>query len=335
MNSRQWLKELAASPQKKGMPLLSFPSVELIGTTVQKLIADSHLQALGMKAIADHTFCAASVSMMDLSVEAEAFGAPVSCVDNEVPNVTGAIVGDDAEASALAVPKVGAGRTGLFVNAVKEACGIITDRPVLAGCVGPFSLCGRLIGISDAMVCCIKKPDMVHTVMRKTTDFLIEYSKAFKETGAAGIVMAEPLTGILSPKLAQKFSEPYVKEIVDAVQEDSFIVIYHNCGGTVPKMIDSIMRTGAAGYHFGNAIDIAAAMEKIPSDAVVMGNIDPASQFCLGTPETIREAVLSIMNACCSKYDNFIISSGCDIPAVAKWENINAFFAAIDEYNRR
>ena len=34
----------------------------------------------------------------------------------------------------------------------------------------------------------------------------------------AGIVMAEPVSGLLSPMLEEEFSSPYVKKIVDAVK---------------------------------------------------------------------------------------------------------------------
>ena len=62
-----------------------------------------------------------------------------------------------------------------------------------------------------------------------------------------------------------------------------------------------------------------------------MGNIDPAGQFRNGTPESIREATLELMRAC-GGYRNFLISSGCDIPPMSKWENIDAFFGAVAEY---
>ena len=62
-----------------------------------------------------------------------------------------------------------------------------------------------------------------------------------------------------------------------------------------------------------------------------MGNVDPAGQFCNGTPESIRKATLQVMEACC-EHPNFVISSGCDIPPRSKWENIDAFFAAVKEY---
>ena len=99
-------------------------------------------------------------------------------------------------------------------------------------------------------------------------------------------------------------------------------------------MIDSILRTGSAAYHFGNAIDMKAMLEKVPDDTILMGNVDPASQFRNGTPESIRAETLRIMEACCS-HPNFIISSGCDIPPASSWENIDAFFQAVEEFYQR
>ncbi|MBP1559393.1 MAG: uroporphyrinogen decarboxylase family protein [Oscillospiraceae bacterium] len=332
MNMKQWVEQMKQPGPKKAMPVLSFPCISLMGITVKELIADSVLQAKGMKMVADRVPSAASVSMMDLSVEAEAFGAQVKFSDDEVPTVIGALVTDEDEADALKVPAVGTGRTGKYIEAIGEATKLITDRPVFAGVIGPFSLAGRLMDVSEAMVNCIVEPDMVHTTLEKATEFLINYIKAYKEqTGANGVVMAEPLAGMLSPALAEEFSEPYVRKIVEAVQDDEFIVIYHNCGDNVLLMIDSILRVGAAAYHFGNAISMKEMMTKVPADVLTMGNVDPSSQFCNGTPESIREETLRIMGECCD-HANFGISSGCDIPPISKWENIDAFFAAVDEF---
>ena len=64
-----------------------------------------------------------------------------------------------------------------------------------------------------------------------------------------------------------------------------------------------------------------------------MGNVDPAGQFRHGTPESIREVTLALMKDL-TKYPNFVISSGCDIPPMSKWENIDAFFRAAEEFYR-
>jgi len=329
---KNWVESLKGTQPKKPIPVLSFPCVSLLGITVRELISDSALQAKGMKLVADRTDAAASVSFMDLSVEAECFGATVSVSDDEVPTVKGRIINDMDEAQALEVPAIESGRTQIYIDAIKKASEIITDRPVLAGMIGPFSLAARLLDVSEIMMDCYDDPDMVHLVMEKVTDFLIEYAKAYKAVGANGIVMAEPVAGLLSPSLEEEFSSPYVKKIAEAIQDDEFVLIYHNCGDNVPKMLDSILSTGCAAYHFGNAVDMEKdIISQVPADTVVMGNIDPAGVLRMGTPESVREATISLMEKCC-KYENFVLSSGCDMPPMTPWKNIDAFFAASEEF---
>mgnify|MGYP001851360912 FL=1 len=335
-NMYAWIEDQKAATAKKALPVLSFPSVQLLGITVRELINDSDLQAKGMKAVADRVPTAAAVSLMDLSLEAECFGSKIRVSDEEVPTVVGSLI--DAEldederleqAKALAVPAVGAGRTQIYIDAIEKAVGLITDRPVLAGVIGPFSLAGRLMDVTEAMIYCYDEPDMVHVLLQKATDFIIQYIKAYKAVGANGVVLAEPLAGLLSPGLAQEFSGDYCKQIVDAVQDESFIVVYHNCGNTAVLTMDSLLSCGAKAYHFGDAVDMTEVMEKIPSDVMALGNVSPAGEFRGGTPESIKQATWKVMEACC-KYPNFVISSGCDIPPMSPWENIDAFFAAVD-----
>ena len=326
-----WLEALRTAPVKKALPVLSFPAVQLMNITVSELISSAEAQAQAMELVAQRTDAAASVSLMDLSVEAECFGSQIRVSDEEVPTVVGSIVATEEDAQALEVPAVGAGRSGLCVEAIRLAAQRITDRPVFAGVIGPFSLAARLMDVTEAMVLCYDEPDMVHILLEKATRFITDYCRAFKEAGANGVVIAEPVAGLLSPALEEEFSAPYIKKIVDAVQDDSFLVIYHNCGGAVIRQIDSILSTGAAAYHFGNAIDMAEMMTHIPAGTVAMGNVDPAGQFRNGTPESIRAATWKVMEACC-QYPNFVISSGCDIPPLSRWENIDAFFAAVAEF---
>lgn len=330
-NMKQWVAETIASPVKKATPVLSFPAVQLMGITVRDLISSSDYQSRGMKLVADRVKSGASVSLMDLSVEAECFGSTIRVTDDEVPTVVGAVIHDEDEADALEIPAIGAGRTGIYIEAIEKAAQLITDRPVLAGIIGPFSLAGRLMDVSEAMIYCYEEPDMVHTVLEKATTFLIEYCKAYKAAGANGVVMAEPLAGMLSPTLAEEFSHPYVKRIVEAVQDDEFALIYHNCGNNVALMAEDIFAVGAMGYHFGNAIRLADMFPHAPADALVMGNVDPAGRICNGDPASVREATLTVMRECIEN-PNFVISSGCDIPPVSPWENIDAFFAAVDEF---
>ncbi len=331
MDMNAWVADAIAAEKKQALPVLSFPAIQKMGITVKELIASADKQAEAMKVIADSFPTAAAVSFMDLSIEAEAFGSQIVVSDEEVPTVVGSIVDEDSDPDELAVPEVGAGRTGLAVEAIREVSSQINDRPVLAGMIGPFSLAGRLMDVNEIMLLCYDEPELVKAVLSKCSEFLTAYAKAFEAAGADGVVMAEPLAGLLAPDLLGEFSTPFVKDIIDAVQTDEFIVVYHNCGSSVVKAADSVVATGAKAFHFGNAIDMADILPLMPSDVLVMGNVDPAGQIRMGTPESVREATLGVMEKCTS-YPNFVISSGCDIPPMAPWDNIQAFFNAVDEF---
>ncbi|HIS46859.1 MAG TPA: uroporphyrinogen decarboxylase family protein [Candidatus Scybalocola faecigallinarum] len=330
-NMKQWIEALKNEPKKKPLPVLSFPGIQLMGITVRELISSSELQARCMKAVADRVDSAASVSFMDLSVEAECFGSTIRVSDDEVPTVIGSIVKDEDDADALQVPEVGSGRTQIYVDAIGKAVELIQDRPVLAGVIGPFSLAGRLLDVSEAMIYCYDDPDMVHVVLEKVSRFITKYILAFKAAGANGVVMAEPLAGLLSPALAEEFSAEYVKKIIDQVQDDEFIVVYHNCGNCTIQQIDSILETGSPILHFGNAIDIKEMMTHIPPHIIGAGNVDPAGEFKNGTVESITAATKKVLEDC-REYKNFVISSGCDIPPMSRWENIDAFFETVKNF---
>ena len=331
INMKKWLNDYKASRIKKAFPILTFPAIKPLGITVREVVTNSDMQANGMAWIAAHTDSSASVSFMDLSVEAECFGSNIRFTDGEVPTVIGRIIENETDAKALTVPEVGVARSDIYLETIRKATRLISDRPVFAGMIGPFSLAARLLGVSEIMIDCYDESEMVTIVLEKATDFLIQYANAYKNAGANGILLAEPVAGLLSPELESEFSSPYVKKIIDAVQDDSFILIYHNCGGNTPLMTESLLSIGASAYHFGNAINLCDVLEKIPPNIPVMGNIDPAGQFCMGKPDSIRNATLELMEKA-SLYDNFIISSGCDIPPAAPWENIEAFFKAVHDY---
>ena len=204
---------------------------------------------------------------------------------------------------------------------------------MFAGCIGPFSLAGRLYDMSDIMVLIYENPDAAHELLNKCTKFIEKYCEALKLTGANGVLMAEPAAGLLSNDDCMTFSSQYVKRIVNHVQDDNFIVVLHNCGNQghcTPAMV----ATGAAAYHFGNKCRMEDVIRDVPATALAMGNLDPVSLFKDGTPEQLRQATLDLLNKM-RPYPNFVLSSGCDTPPHTPAENINAFFETLNEWNKQ
>ena len=330
INMKEALEKWLVADRKKAMPILSFPIAQKMGLTVTELLNDADTQAKGLKMLYEEVDAGAVLTYMDLSVEAEAFGGTVVFCDEEVPNVPDPIVETKEDVEALKVPEVGAGRTDIYVDGCRKAVELINDPevPVLAGCIGPFPL-RKSHGFNHAYDE-YKEIDTVHVLLNKCTGLSSSMHRHTRMSGKRNR-HGGTIGGTHAPNMLKEFSSNYVKRIVNAVQDDYFSVIYHNCGESAEKSISEILETGSAAYHFGNAINMTKVLDAFPADIIAMGNVDPAAILCNGTPEMVRESTLEVMRTC-SKYKNFIISSGCDVPAHSPWENLYAFFDAVDEF---
>lgn len=138
--------------------------------------------------------------------------------------------------------------------------------------------------MTNIMINCYEEPEMVHTTLDKATQFLIHYVLAYKAAGAHGVMIAEPAAGLLSPAFCGEFSSPYVKRIVDAAQDENFLVLYHNCGNAVDKMVPRSSPPAPQPYHFGNAVDMEEMLRQMPEGILTMGNVDPVGVLRNGTP---------------------------------------------------
>jgi uroporphyrinogen decarboxylase len=329
-----WLEQQIYVERKKALPILTFPAVQYLYITVRELVADPNHQAIGMRCIADEFDMPAAMGYMDLSVEAEAFGAHTVYSADEIPTIIGKLLETHEDVEALAIPEIGTGRTGSNIEAIKKAQILIKDRPILGQCIGSFSLAGRLMNVNDILLQCYEDPEMVHKVLRKATDFIIKYAAAFKDAGADGLTIAEPLAGLLSPQLIEEFSTKYIREIVESVQDKHFIVVYHNCGNSVPHLMDSIAEVGCYAFHFGEASDMRTMLERMPRNYLIMGNISPAKVFNGDSTEHVRLETLRLLQNC-GDYNNFLISSGCDIPPGVDLDNVTTFFKTVEGFYYR
>lgn len=329
----RWMRDIIARNDVVAIPVMTHPGIELTGDTVLKAVTDGNAHCKAIVALAKKYPTAAATVIMDLTVEAEAFGAEISFTENEVPAVIGHLLNSPEDIKALQVPSLRSGRVPQYLKANLLAGRAITDRPVIGGCIGPFSLAGRLYDMSEIMMLIYQDPEAAHTLLRKCTEFILRYCLAIKETGVNGVMMAEPAAGLMSNDDCKRFSSDYVKYIVDNVQDDYFSVILHNCGNT-GHCTEAMVATGAAAYHFGNKCDMAEVSRCVPSNCLSMGNLDPVSVFKDSTPEKMRSATAELLEKMKS-FPNFVLSSGCDTPPHTPMENIDAFFDELRIHNSK
>ena len=309
---KQWVADIIHQKEVAAIPVMTHPGIEQNGNTVREAVSNGKVHADAVIKLTQNYQSVAACTIMDLTTEAEAFGAEIAFSDEAVPAVVGHMLTDAKSINDLQVPSLKAGRIPQYLKANLLAARAIQDRPVFAGCIGPFSLAGRLYDMSGIMMLIYENPDAAHTLLAKCTQFIEK---------------------LLSNDDCKAFSSAYVKYIVNKVQDDHFIVVLHNCGNT-GHCTEAMVETGAAAYHFGNKCRMEEVIKEVPKDALAMGNLDPVSIFKDGTPTQMHEATLDLLEKM-REYPNFVLSSGCDTPPHTPIENVNAFFEALNEWNEK
>ncbi len=314
--------------KRHGLPIATYPGLKITGAKVSDIVTNPRAQLYAQGALHERYRSPFVLSAMDLSAEAEAFGCAVLMSDTEVPTVTGRLITSLEQAKKLVVPQPGDKRTAVYIEAVR----LLTELPgepfVLAGCIAPFSLVARLVGVGEAMEYTITKPGMMHTLLEKCAVFLVNYLKLFRAAGARGVIMADPVAGLLSPRSLSTFSSVYVRHIAIEVCGDDFDILLHNCAAKLSHL-SAIRETGLKTFHFGVPMDIVEALGKITPDVVLCGNLDPAAVFVRLPPDDVTARAKGLL-AATAGYRNFALSSGCDVPPDAPLASLDAFYRALD-----
>lgn len=318
------------SPFRIAMPIGVNAGLEITGSTVLEALTDPEKQAAAVTALHKRFDTPVLLTAMDLSVEAEAFGCQVRISGDEIPTVIGRKVTSQTEIDQLPIPSINDGRCSVHLQTAQRLVETGIGAPVLGGVIGPFSLAGRLFGVSEALELSLTDPELMQMLLKKVTQFLIEYILAFRSRGAAGVIMAEPAAGLLSPRGLFKYSSAYIRQIIEATQTEEFTLILHNCGARFVHL-PAILESGAEIFHFGAPMDIAQALCEVNRDIILAGNLDPTGVFLSGTTDEVETQTNRLMEIS-RGHKNFITSSGCDIPPHSPVENLEAFYKVVREH---
>lgn len=333
MNIDEWINEIIASDRRVALPIMTHPGIELLNRRVLDAVTDGEVHFKAVEALnQNYPQAAACTVIMDLTVEAEGFGAQIQFNENEVPNVIGRQVSNYDEVIRLEVPEVNTARIPQYLLANRLAAEKM-NKPVFGGCIGPYSLAGRLFDMTEIMMAIYTEPETVLLLLDKCTRFIIQYCLAIKDSGSAGVIIAEPAAGLLSNEDCMRYSSVFVKRIVEELQDSHFAVILHNCGN-MGQCTKAMVATGAKGYHFGNKIDMLAALKECPPDVLVMGNLDPVGVFKQATAKEVYQQAYTLLQRTAA-HSNFVISTGCDVPPEVPLDNIRAFYEAVKDYNQK
>ena len=203
----------------------------------------------------------------------------------------------------------------------------------------PLTWAGSICGEERLMIWVIKKPDLVHHVLRVITDFINKKADYWIKEFGADRLMAFDLcietNKLYSPKQFETFSFPYLKEIHDKLTERGVaIVLSHICGEQNKNLpLWAELSYGKRGMvSVGREISLSAAGQAFPGN-VIMGNVDPVV-IQEGTPEEVLALCRTAIAEGKDHPGGYALMSGCEVPPQAPPVNVYQMVKACREFGR-
>jgi [methyl-Co(III) methanol-specific corrinoid protein]:coenzyme M methyltransferase len=339
MNSRERVLKLFAREPIDYIPVFSgYGNITVHG--LEKYgwrFAEIHTNAEKMAKMAATTYelfgfeCA--VCPFDMGVEAEVLGSEVNFYAHRDDVVYPTIVKHAAEKVIdlnIQVPQdlKNAGR----IPIVREALSILKERvgnnvAIGSWVLGPYTLAGQLVDLSDLSKSAIKKPELMNEILRKLADYLLEVIKLYREAGADYVTIREMGAGpdILSPRVFNSLIKPHLQHMFATIESPK---ILHMCGDT-NVIVELLGDCGAEVLSVEDKNDVIATRKLLGPDTLIFGEIDAYGVLVAGKPKDVDEAVKKAID---SGVD--AVWPGCDIWPTAPKANMKALLEATRKYGK-
>lgn len=217
-----------------------------------------------------------------------------------------------------------------LLNIYMEHVKIWSDKgvPVMSGATtcDPTMILSLSRTLNQFTLDLYRQPDKMQAVMDAMVDDLIR--NVLDDTAATGLKYVffplERGSGSFYPlRIFERFGFPYIKKMADAFAAAGLISILHfdtDWTLNLPYLKD--LPRGKCVCELDSTTDIFKAKEILKGHMCIMGDV-PASLLALGT----EEEVVSYCSKLCEvvgRDGGFIMSTGCECPIDARFENVKA-----------
>lgn len=203
--------------------------------------------------------------------------------------------------------------------------------PVLSGATtcDPTMILSLSRTLNQFTIDLYRQPDMIQAVMDAMVDDLIQ--NVLDDTAATGLKYVffplERGSGFFYPlRIFERFGFPYIKKMVDVFAGAGLISILHfdtDWTLNLPYLKD--LPRGKCICELDSRTDIFKAKEILKGHMCIMGDV-PATLLSLGTVEEVVD-YCNKLHEVVGRDGGFILSTGCECPIDAKFENVKAMLA--------
>jgi uroporphyrinogen decarboxylase len=301
-------------------PLAGYPGVKLINKSVRHALNDPTVQLEALMALEKRLQPDIVFTLMDLTVEAEALGLGVDFFEKKPPSLAAQDLPDPGSILQLDIPDPEqTARMPLFLR-VAEDLAKNSERMCGAFVTGPFTLLNQMLG-TDELFRWLQFGDPVNDYIGFATSVVGQYAASLASRVDI-VVVIDPAAEAMKPSEYRSFYRPYISGLAGIIRGSGAECLLHT-GNDVSHLLEEIALTGINGICLDSRVDLSQEAERIPSNLVLFGNIDPKRIIELGTVEDVRWEVRRLLRHM-KKFRNFILSTGCDVPAGVPIKNLVA-----------
>ncbi|MBZ0154677.1 MAG: MtaA/CmuA family methyltransferase [Alphaproteobacteria bacterium] len=258
----------------------------------------------------------------DITIEAEAMGCETR-------------FGEEATAPPMSMPKsretyhtiripdpLRDGRMPEVLEAItllREKAG--DEVPVIAALGTPFELLSTTLSFEDITMALYKDPDFLLRQMEIMTGIAKSYAAEIEKRNPDVLMLVDGTSQALGPSYYTRFSFPYTREMVQALQKPA---VLHICGNATP-LLDQMVATGVKGLSIDKPVDTEKARRTAAGKAALVGNISPHT-LCLGSKQEIEAETMEALRSGMQ-----VVAPGCGILPQTSLENLQTYIRCVTE----
>lgn len=201
-----------------------------------------------------------------------------------------------------------------------------------------FELAWQMVGMEKLMTYFHTNPQFVNRLFRLITDLRITMACRFVEAGVDILRLGDDVGSqrgmLISPKIWREFLKPHLAMIINEARKSraNIPILYHS-DGDIRDIIPELIEVGVTILNpiQPECMDPVEIKREYGHQLTLMGTIGTQSTLPLGTADDVRDTVARMCREV-GKGGGFIIMPTHSINSDVPWENIVAFYAAVEEF---
>lgn len=271
----------------------------------------------------------AAILFSDILVIPEAMGLDYNLIEKVGPRFP-KVIESLADVEALREGQEAAKQLSYVYDGIVETKRRLEGRVPLLGFSGaPWTLFAYMLEgqgsktFSKAKRFLYQEPEASHMLLAKITESIIAYLNTKINAGVDAVQLFDSWAGVLNRSLYEEFCMPYLKQIVNRVQNAPFIMFPRGASFCTKMIVE--LNPDALGLDW--TVPVEEIRQIVGNDIILQGNLDPCILY--GEKNVIEKAVVKTIEHIGSKH---VMNLGHGVYPDTPLENVKHFVKAVKNY---